>query len=170
MSIEKILVSDYMKRTLTDLVEDIQASNKSTIFGEMRFKDFIEVADSPHGVYVFFDSHGKPEYIGKASSQIFLGRLAVHCDTRLDNWMSHFANKVLKSSGQPRTPQNYISALKRVLDCSILLICFEDNIGKQNTKNIARLEKALRSTLKPSLNDCSQVEDMSIAISALLCF
>lgn len=164
MRIDTICIVDYMEKKLEDLVNAIHACSKNVTFGDLRFKDFLEVKDTPHGVYVFFNSEGEVQYVGKASSTIFLGRLANHSDTRVTNWMSSFANKILKCDGNSATSEAYIAALTQVLNCKLLLICFEESAEK---KKIARLEKALRSVLAPVRNATKHPENTNQSLNNL---
>jgi hypothetical protein len=122
--------------------------------GDITIRELASAADTPNGVYAFFDSESgeRCAYIGKASSRSFLGRIPAHCDPRTDAWMNQLTRRLCQNF-----PFDYDQALQTALDHFVVMVGFpllqSGDLREFNyrAKLIAEEERMLIQNLRPHL-------------------
>lgn len=136
---------------MTALADELRLTPKVQV-GDIRLRDFLELLETPNGVYSLFDQRidGKPLYVGKASARSFIGRIPVHFEPREDHWLNQFAKahaKALKSA--------YMDALEDALNQYVVFVGFPDKMladDKHRIRSIGALESALQWELDSPYN------------------
>jgi hypothetical protein len=113
---------------------------------------------TPNGVYLFFDDSNEPWYVGKATSRSFVERIPSHFDPRPDGWFGTL----------PKKTQVYasLSTYREAIDLSLSLQLLI--VGVPEKGEAGRLERFLRSSLRPKLNPAGQSFDLSQPLTTVL--
>jgi len=135
---------NYLNSNLFEFETVIKNAPKKRI-GSVSVEELCAVRDYPHGLYLLFSQQNTLWYVGKATSRSFIERLPAHFDVREDAWF----NTVSKYIKRDDKIHDYNSAIDFGLNLEVLLI------GIKYKAVSVRLEKVLRSYLKPRLNSCA---------------
>ncbi len=134
-------LDDCSSFTLGQLAEAIARTPKRRI-ADITLGELCSVSDYPHGLYLIFDDDDSLCYVGKATSRSFIERIPAHFDVREGAWFNTIPKRVMKF----HDISNYTDALQRGISLRILLI------GIRDAGTTSRLERVLRSFLKPRFN------------------
>ena len=143
---------DLVKLGLSDTKGKILSAERKRA-GDLTLRELCTLHAHPNGVYVFFGSQSGGDdcqYVGKASSRSFAGRLPCHFEPLEDYWMNYFSKRTASAESV-----SYESGVRKALDAFVVLIGFglepeEDNSLRKS--RIVSLELVLRRLLQPSFN------------------
>ena len=136
-----VALDDCSSLTLGEFSELILRAPKKRV-GAITLEELCSVSEYPHGLYLIFDGNNSPCYVGKATSRSFIERIPSHFDPREIAWFNTIPKRVMKFS----EGVVYQDALKQGLSLNILLI------GINDTRATGKLERVLRSYMRPRFN------------------
>jgi mRNA deadenylase 3'-5' endonuclease subunit Ccr4 len=162
-------LEDYFDQTLNQLAYDMRFTPK-TRAGDITLRELASTLERPNGVYAFYDqaADGVCLYVGKASSQSYIARIAMHFDPREESWMNQFVRKLRDTN----FPGAYDSAHNQGLEQYIIFLGLlfaegaEDN--SLRSQRINALESILRTHLAPRLNSRRGKYDGCSSVGSLL--
>jgi len=150
-------VDQLRAHNCAETIELLRQHEKKEV-GCVTVRDLAELSSPPTGVYIFFDDSGEPWYVGKATSRSFAERIPSHFDPRPDGWFGTLPKKVRTFASL----STYAEAIEISLSLHLL------TVGVPDRYVAARLEKFLRSALRPRLNFLSTTYNMGQALDGIL--
>lgn len=118
-----------------------------------------------NGVYIFYDKHGAPLYVGKASSRSFIERIPAHFDLRESAWFNSFLKKY--KSKYRSNDKDYFKSVKEIFKaCSISWVHIP--VPGKNNKTINKVESLLRASAHPKLNPTKRKIDSQKKIKSFI--
>ncbi len=110
-----IQFSEIENINVEQLIEKISMIPKLVI-GELKFVDLIFSNQSMTGIYIIFDEHDLPVYVGKTGSRAILERFAGHFDLRPNTFLNSFLCALAGKRKQRKGPHATESDLQRVYE------------------------------------------------------
>lgn len=136
-----IAFEDHRTKTLKEFCASLHSLPKKTV-GTIQLAELCSMWEYPNGVYLFFATDGELRYVGKSTSRSFIERISSHFDQRHDAWFATLPRRVLKLSQMAA----YADAHAHALEFKLVLV------GVKFGATAMKLENALRSYMKPTLN------------------
>jgi hypothetical protein len=143
MAVPKYFVTfeENRHQTLAEFCSLLRSLERKTV-GTIQLAELCSMAEYPNGVYLFFANDNELRYVGKSTSRSFIERIASHFDQRHDAWFATLPRRVLKLSKMAA----YADAHAHALQFQLVLV------GVKVGATAVKLENALRSYMKPTLN------------------